>query len=138
MSNLNKAAELFMEALGERASGMQRDRVARALRDLFGAERDLALGGLIKRLLGTSLAAQTHSWLADGPNEPLKPVQIAALFSEEAVGTFARSLDIDVSTACEGLAYMLPELIDRNSSGGELRAALDIVRRLRSVVQLFR
>jgi len=39
---------------------------------------------------------------------------------DSKVSQFAQSLNLDQSTASDGLASMLPELIDSNSKGGSL------------------
>ena len=47
-----------------------------------------------------------------------------SMFGESEVGNFASKLNIDPAAASGGLAGMLPELIDKNSSGGNLLGAL--------------
>lgn len=138
MSILSTAADLFIARVKPDAPGLRADLVTDALRELFAAGSDLRLGALTRQLLTSSLAEQTKTWLADGPNEAVEPRRLGALFSDEAISTFARSLGIDANLARTGLAAMLPELIDRHSSGGELPAALALRERLQSALDIFR
>ncbi len=138
VSILSIAADLFVARVKPDAPGLGADRVADALRELFAVSGDLRLGALTRQLLTSSLAAPARTWLADGPNDPLDPARLGALFSEQAIATFAGRLDIGTSLARAGLAAMLPELIDRHSSGGELPAAVAIRERLQSALDLFR
>lgn len=138
MSILSTAADLFMARIKADAPGLRADLVTDALRELFAVSGDLRLGALTKQLLTSSLAEQAKTWLADGSNDPVEPARLGALFSDQAISTFARNLGIGPNLARTGLAAMLPELIDRHSSGGELPAALALRERLQSALDIFR
>lgn len=61
-----------------------------------------------------------RSWLADGDNEPISPVQVYRVFGRRRIDAFARKLGLERHEACECLADILPDLIDNSSQRGRL------------------
>lgn len=62
----------------------------------------------------------TRTWLGDGANAPVSPVQVYRVFGEPRIDAFARKLGMGRHEACECLAHILPELIDNSSQHGHL------------------
>ena len=125
MDLMGMATQLFMQKLGGSAGGLSEGAVAKALGGLLGGRNgDIDLGSIISKLDGGGLASLAKSWLGDGANSGISPQQIMSLFGESAVGNFASNLNLDPSTATDGLAGLLPELIDKNSKGGSLLEAV--------------
>ncbi|MFV0477340.1 MAG: YidB family protein [Parahaliea sp.] len=66
------------------------------------------------------LSSIVNSWLGDGSNSPISTDAIQSLFGEGKLSEFASSLGTDTGTAIDGLSGMLPQLVDKASSGGNL------------------
>lgn len=61
-----------------------------------------------------------HRWLGDGDNDSITGTNIIDALGSDKVASFASELGIDTNKASEGLAGMIPELINKNSIGGSL------------------
>lgn len=124
MSILETAANLFIRQLGSAdGGGLNLQSVVAALQKLLptsGGELDLSqLVGMFSSQ-GGGLAAIASSWLGDGNNQAISASQILAVLGKDNVANFASQLGLDTGKATEGLASILPELIDKNSKGGAL------------------
>ena len=113
------ATEMLMSKLGGNAS---ENDVGDALGGLLGggSGSDLDLGNIVQQLSGGDLGNAVQSWLGDGANDAISGEQIANALGSDKVGEFARKLGIDADQAAGGLSDLLPQLIDQNSSGGDL------------------
>ena len=122
MALMKIAAQLFISKLGKQSENMQESGVISALTGLLptNTDGDLDLGGLLGKINSSGLTSMAASWLGDGNNSPISASQILALFGDAKVQSFASSLNLDSDTATSGLAEMLPELLDSNSSGGAI------------------
>jgi uncharacterized protein YidB (DUF937 family) len=121
MDLMKMAVQLFTDKLGGKGAGLNEDVVGQALSGLLGdGAGNIDLGSIMSKLDGGGLATLAQSWLGDGANSSISPQQIMSLFGDSAIGDFASKLNLDPSTASNGLSKMLPELIDSNSKGGGL------------------
>ncbi len=123
MSILETAASLFIRQLGSAdGGGLNPQSVVAALQKLLptsGGELDLSrLVGMFSAQGG--LAAIASSWLGDGNNQSISASQILAVLGNDKVANFAAQLGLDTGKASEGLAGIVPDLIDKNSKGGAL------------------
>ncbi len=109
--------QLLQSKLG---SNLQTSDIASALSGLFGG-KNLDIASLMAKMQGSGgLASITSSWLGDGANAEMSSGQVMELFGKEKASEFASKLNVDEATASNGLADMLPQLIDKASSGGSL------------------
>ncbi|NNF17398.1 MAG: DUF937 domain-containing protein, partial [Gammaproteobacteria bacterium] len=99
---------------------------ASALSNLLGSGSSINLGDVVGQLQnqGGSLATMAKSWLGDGENMPMSPSQVSEVLGSEQVQDFAQKLGVDQNEAAAGLSDMLPKLIDKTSSGGNLLESL--------------
>ncbi|WP_010321639.1 YidB family protein [Marinobacterium stanieri] len=122
MSLINMAAQLFISKLGGTGEQLDTGSVVAALQNLLptdGGELDLnALVGQFTS--GGGLADLASSWLGGGDNEAISPSTLIDVLGNDQVSEFAGQLGLGEDTAAEGLAQMIPELIDGNSEGGDL------------------
>ncbi len=117
MDLLQVGAQLLQSKLG---SNIQTGDIASALSGLLGGD-NFDIGSLISKIQGNSgLASMAASWLGDGANSAMSGSQVMDIFGKDKVSEFASKLNIDEGTASNGLADMLPQLIDKASSGGSL------------------
>lgn len=120
MDLLKMGAELFMKN-SNMASGLDIGTVTSALKNLLPTNGgNLDLQGIISKMGGGGLASLASSWLGDGGNESISPQQVVSMLGQDKVSSFAQSLGMGESEASSGLASMLPDLIDKSSSGGSL------------------
>ncbi len=88
---------------------------------LGGADGQLDIGGLVSQFAGSGAIGDIMgSWLGDGGNQAIDPAQILEMFGDNKLSEFAGNLGVDQGAATEGLANVLPEMIDKGSSGGNL------------------
>jgi len=124
MSILEVAAQAFMQ---KTAGGQNLDSstVVSALGNLLPASGgDIDIAALVEKFGSSGLTAIVGSWLGDGDNESVGSSEIASTLGAENISSFASNLGLDSETASAGLAGMLPDLVNRNSSGGSLLGSL--------------
>ncbi|HJP35029.1 MAG TPA: YidB family protein [Gammaproteobacteria bacterium] len=132
MGPIENATSLFIGKVGASGAGLSDSAVNNALGALLGdAHGDIDLGSIISKLDGGGLAALAETWLGDGANDRVSALQIVSLFGEPHLDSFASRLGLGRSAAAEGLAGMLPDLIDRASRGGRLLEGSEYGIRLR-------
>lgn len=120
MSLLQMAAQLFLDKSGG-STGLDVGTVGSALNNLLpGDGNDLNIGALVSQFGSGDLASMVGSWLGDGDNDAITGTNISDALGSDKVASFASELGIDANKASEGLAGMIPELINKNSSGGSL------------------
>ena len=120
MSLLQMAAQLFLDKSGDN-SGLDVSVVANALKNLLpGDGNDLNIGALVSQFGSGDMASLVGSWLGDGDNDAISGTGIVDVLGSDKVASFASELGIDSNKASAGLAGMIPELINQNSSGGSL------------------
>jgi uncharacterized protein YidB (DUF937 family) len=98
------------------------DTITRALSSLLGdGQGNIDLGALTAKLASSgSLSSVVSSWLGDGSNAPISASSLESLLGEGAVSDFASRIGTDTGTAAAGLADVLPQMVDKASSGGSL------------------
>ncbi len=96
--------------------------IASALSGLLsGADGQIDLAGLVSSMSANAdLGSLVSSWLGDGANEMLSAESVAGIFGSDKLAAFASQLGVDNASAAEGLAAVLPEMVDKASSGGSL------------------
>ena len=121
MDLMKLAAQLFMQHSS--AQGLNVDSVIGGLTQLLptqGGQLDIAaLVGLFAKN-GGGLASMAQSWLANGNNDKLDVGDILKLLGDGSVANFASQLGMPKAAAADGLANMIPELIDNASENGSL------------------
>ncbi|MEH6670098.1 YidB family protein [Halopseudomonas sp.] len=121
MSLLKTLAELFLKDLGSQGSSLDLNSVIGAMQKLLptaGGEVNLTqLVGLFTQQ-GGGLASMAASWLGDGGNQTISASQIMSVLGQSNVAGFASQLGLNTDTAAQGLADVIPAVIDRNSAGG--------------------
>lgn len=90
--------------------------------DLLGGsgKEGIDFGSLLQGLQGNGLADVAKSWLGDGANENISSSQIESLLGSSQVQEAAAKLGASQSDLLTGLQQMIPQVVDKSSSGGEL------------------
>lgn len=96
--------------------------IADALTSLLGGEGGaIDIQELISRFTaGGGIEDIVGSWLGDGGNSSISVEQIQNILGGDNIANFASQLGIDTSGAAEGLTEVIPQMIDKVSSGGSL------------------
>ena len=110
--------QLLGDKLGDNAGGMME-----ALSGLTSGE-GLDLGGIIEKLKAGGMGDQLESFLGDGENQEMSADQVKSAFGEEGLSNVANKLGVDTDTAASQLKDILPSLLDKASSGGNLMESL--------------
>ena len=74
------------------------------------------LGGL--RALG--LTAEADSWVGKGENRPVSGAQVRQAVGEEQIARISQEAGVSEDEAAEGVAQLLPQLVDGASPDGDL------------------
>src|SRR5579863_2741571 len=81
------------------------------------------LAGLVAALEKGGLGPQVQSWLGNGTNMPITADQLKAVLGNAQVQDFARRLGLPVDETLKLLAQYLPEIVDKASPNGTLKAS---------------
>lgn len=98
------------------------DNASNALSGLLGdGQGGLNIMDIVSKMTSNGgLSSIVGSWLGDGENDGIQDGQLQELFGNNALSSFSQSLGQTQERATEGLGNMLPQLIDKSSSGGNL------------------
>lgn len=136
MDLLQIGSQLIQSKLGD---NLDIDTVKSALTSLIGGEGgSIDIAGLTQGLLSNGgLQSQLSSWLGDDGNESISASQVIDMLGEDKVQGFASALGLGEADAAEGLSDVLPELIDKASSGGNILESVGGVGGLASLAKSF-
>ncbi len=116
MDILQIASQIFAQKMG---GNLSENLVQTALKTLM--DGDLNIADLVSKFSENGALTNTlQSWLGDGQNQSISVDTIMDVFGGQKVEQFASSLGLNNESAAGGLAEMIPELIDKSSSGGNL------------------
>ena len=119
MDILQMGAELLKHGIG--GQGQQNtDIISGVLQKLIGNGDQLDLAGLVSSLQSGDLASLATSWLGDGANEAVSESQVRDVIGSSKVADAASALGTDESRLLAGLTQVLPQMVDKSSSGGSL------------------
>lgn len=119
MDIMKIATDLLVKQFGGKVS---EGNALQALSGLMGnGEGGLDISGIIGQMNQSGgLASLAKSWLGDGANSAINPAQIMDIFGQEKISRFSETLAVGTEEATSGLSNVLPSLIDKSSSGGNL------------------
>ena len=115
-------AELLAEKLGLQSGSAN---LLEALSGLLGGSgKDIDISSIVQGLMSNSnLQSLVDSWLGDGPNASLEAGDVMKFFGSDKLSSFAAKVGVQTEDAASGLASVLPQMIDKASSGGSLLEA---------------
>lgn len=119
MDLIQLGTQLLSEKLGLQ---LDADTVSSALTQLLGdGQGNIDFAALAGKMASSGeLGGILSSWLGDGSNSPISADSIMGMLGDNNVAEFAGKLGTDSGTAATGLADVLPQLMDKASSGGSL------------------
>ena len=79
------------------------------------------LGGLVEMFKGKGLGDAVSSWISTGENQPVSGDQITSALGSNTIQEISQKLGISGTDASNGLAALLPQLIDKLTPDGTYR-----------------
>jgi uncharacterized protein YidB (DUF937 family) len=120
MNLMETAANLLSEKLGVDVGAA----IAGLQRLLGDGDGNLDIGALVSTLQQAGLADAVSSWLGDGANQGVDPDALTASLGGADMASAADTMGVSTDTLANGLSDVIPQLIDRASSGGSLLDSL--------------
>ena len=119
MDLMSIAQQLIKQQLGDNANA---DSIQNAIQGLFAnSNGDFDISSIIANLSQNGgLGNIVSSWLGDGENMPIDKETISSLFGNDKISDFASKLGVDTNSATSLLSDVVPNLVDKSSSGGNL------------------
>ena len=87
-----------------------------------GASRGGGLGDLLDQFQRSGFGEQARSWVGTGQNLPISPDDLGRVFGQGGISEIARRAGLTERQASEGLAQILPDVVDRVTPTGEVPA----------------
>lgn len=121
MDIMDLATDLLGSKLGGSA-GADNDLIKTVIKNLLGGSggQGIDLGSLVGSLQNSGLGELAASWLGDGANDAISTSQIESIFGSDKLAQAAKQLGADQGDLLKGLQDMLPQVVDKSSSGGSL------------------
>lgn len=121
MDMMKLAGQLLASKLGGEAGG-NNDMVQNVIGSLLGGSggQGIDLGSIVGNLQNSGLGSIAESWLGDGDNAEISGSQIESMLGSDKIAQAAQQLGTDQNDLLRGLQDMLPQVIDKSSSGGSL------------------
>jgi len=121
MDMMKLATQLLASKLGGNAGGNS-DMVQNVIGGLLGGSggSGIDLGSLVGNLQNSGLGDIAQSWLGDGDNEHISRSQIESMLGSDKIANAAQQLGADQNDLLRGLQDMIPQVVDKSSSGGSL------------------
>jgi len=120
MDIVQMGVDLLSKQMG--SSGADANSLSNALSGLLGdGQGGVDLAGLASKMASSGdLGNILNSWLGDGANSAITAESLTGLLGDSKIAEFASQLGTDPQSAANGLADVLPQLVDKSSSGGSL------------------
>lgn len=80
------------------------------------------LQGLVESLTQGGLGEQVASWVSQGQNLPVSGGQLAAALQGGGIADLLKSFGMDSPDAMDGLAKMLPDVVNQLTPNGRIEA----------------
>ena len=76
------------------------------------------LGDLLEQFQRAGLGRQAQSWVSTGANAAIGPAEVEQVFGPGALGDIARQAGLSEQETAQGLAQLLPEVVDKVTPDG--------------------
>lgn len=115
----NMAVQMLMSKIG---SESDTGAAESALSELVGGSGGFGVDKVLAQFMGAGgdLGNKAKSWLGDGANESITTDQLQEAIGADKIDAFASKLGVTREQASGSLSELLPQLIDKSSSGGVL------------------
>lgn len=107
-----------MGAIGGTGGGGSGNKLLGAASGLL--ERAGGLEGVMSKLESSGLGDKVQSWVGTGDNKELSRGEVRGALGDDEVEAVARDAGVSEDEAADGLAGLLPQIVDRVSPGGTM------------------
>ena len=83
-------------------------------------QRNGGLQGILAKFQQAGYSQQAQSWIGTGPNLPIDPRVLQQVFGQGQLGQIAQQLGIPREQASDGVAQVLPQVVDQMTPAGEV------------------
>lgn len=90
-------------------------------------ERNGGVGAVIRRFQDRGYARQTQSWVSTGSNEDIDPQAVEEVMGRGELAQLARQLGVPQEEVQQGIAEILPEMVNQLTPDGRVPAEADQV-----------
>jgi uncharacterized protein YidB (DUF937 family) len=87
---------------------------------LMVLQQNGGIQGLLARLQQGGLGAAGQSWVGTGKNQPIDADALTSILGHGQLGALAQSLGLAPHDAANGLAQVLPDVVDRLTPQGDV------------------
>lgn len=94
---------------------------------LGGAAAGGGLGALLEGVRRAGFGEQAGSWVSAGQNLPLPPGALEPIFGQGGLAEIARRAGLTQDEASQGLAQLMPEVVDRVTPNGAVPGDDDLL-----------
>jgi len=138
MDIMKLATQVLASKLGGDAGGNS-DLVTSVIGKLLGGSSNegIDLGSIVGNLQNSGLGNIAESWLGDGDNEGISADQVQSMLGSEKIAEAAQQLGTDQNSLLSGLQDMIPQVVDKSSSGGSLLDSVGGIGGLASMASKF-
>ena len=78
------------------------------------------LEGLLKQFNNNGMQNQLTSWVSTRPNETISSTQVEQALGQDTVAEIAQKAGVDQTEAAQGLADVIPQLVDKMTPTGTM------------------
>jgi len=115
---LKMGASLIQNNSDDATTNIDSDTIVNALGSVLGGgENGIDLSSLVSNLANGNLGDVISSWIGNGENAPIDSSQVEELLGNDKVEAFAQQLGVSVDSAKQALSDVLPDLVDKATSG---------------------
>jgi len=95
------------------------------------------LGGLLEQLERGGFGGPSRSWVGTGKNQPLSPDAVGQIFGRDGLDAIARQAGLSTQDAADGLARLLPEVVDHLTPQGQVPGPEQLTKSLDEMLRRF-
>ncbi len=88
-------------------------------------QRNGGVGAVLERFRNKGFGQQAQSWVSTGANDGLRAEEIDQVVGGEELSRLARQLGVTEQEVSQGLAEIMPEMVDQLSPDGQLPPEAD-------------
>ncbi len=78
------------------------------------------LQGMLGKFQQAGFGEQAQSWISPGQNMPISPDALSQIFGQGQLGRIAQQLGMSNDEAADGLAQVLPNVVDEMTPQGQI------------------
>ncbi|MFT6044121.1 MAG: hypothetical protein ACI8TV_001543 [Porticoccaceae bacterium] len=139
MDIMKLATQLLASKLENTNGNDNTDLVQSVIGGLLGGSgnQGIDLGSIVGNLQDSGLGDIAKSWLGDDNNQNITPSQVESMLGSDKIKEAASQLGTNQNDLLRALQDMLPQVVDKSSSGGSLLDAVGGINGLAGLASRF-